>query len=71
MKMLKFNYYCSICDPDAENPKEITVSDAEERCTCKKCKNTMNKMPSGGNFHLKGGGWYTDGYSGSKDKKSK
>jgi len=29
---------------------------------CPTCRRKVEKLISGGNFHLKGGGWYSDGY---------
>lgn len=30
---------------------------------CPKCGDSVKKLISSNNFHLKGGGWYKDGYS--------
>ena len=42
---------------------------------CPKCRRKVQRLISASSFHLKGGGWYSDGYqgksSGSGDSKKK
>lgn len=38
---------------------------------CKKCRAKAQRLISAPSFILKGGGWYSDGYSGSKASPSK
>lgn len=51
---------------DSEDKKKI------ENIICKKCNKKMKKVISVSNFHLKGKGWYKDGYgNGSSTKQDK
>jgi putative FmdB family regulatory protein len=38
---------------------------------CPKCRQTAKKIISSCTFELKGGGWYSDGYSSKKHSKTK
>jgi putative FmdB family regulatory protein len=33
---------------------------------CPKCRRKVQRLISASSFHLKGGGWYSDGYAGKK-----
>tara|TARA_R100000008_G_C3571543_1_gene162473 strand:- start:665 stop:856 length:192 start_codon:yes stop_codon:yes gene_type:complete len=60
-----YNFKCSKCDHMME--LMIKANDYEDRM-CPKCRRLMKRQfPSGGDFKLKGDGWYKDGYT--KDKK--
>ncbi|CAK8721912.1 hypothetical protein GCAAIG_11545 [Candidatus Electronema halotolerans] len=69
-----YEYRCSACERVFEVQQKI--SDAP-LTTCSECGGEVKKLVSAAAFHLKGGGWYADGYSscgkqdGGKDKDSK
>ena len=72
--MPTYEYVCSACDNQWEEVQKISADPLE---VCPKCaKSTAKRQISGGNFILKGGGWYADLYSstpkakGSGDSKS-
>ena len=62
--MPTYEYACSSCQNQWEEIQKIS----EPALTvCPNCKNeTARRQISGGNFILKGGGWYADLYSSSK-----
>ena len=60
-----YEYGCTKCDHVFEMMQKI--SDPAPS-SCPQCGGDVEKMMSTGAFHLKGGGWYSDGYS--KDKKA-
>lgn len=63
--MPTYQYQCAACE--AEFEKEQRISEAPVK-KCPKCgKNKARRMIVSGNFILKGGGWYSDGY-GTKGK---
>jgi len=60
-----YEYSCADCEHVFELVQKMSDPDPE---TCPSCGGSnVGKMMSSGAFHLKGGGWYSDGYS--KDKK--
>lgn len=63
--MPTYNYACDACGHNFEREQRIS-EDAIKKCP--KCgKSKARRMISAGNFILKGGGWYSDGYgSGGK-----
>jgi putative FmdB family regulatory protein len=65
-----YEYKCSVCERVFEVQQKI--SDAP-LTTCSECGGGMKKLVSASAFHLKGGGWYADGYSsgGCKQNDSK
>ena len=64
--MPTYEYVCSDCQNQWEETQRITEPALE---VCPKChKKTARRQISGGNFILKGGGWYSDLYSGSSNK---
>jgi putative FmdB family regulatory protein len=66
--MPTYEYLCTACDNHWEEVQKIS-EDALE--VCPKCgKSTAKRQISGGNFILKGGGWYADLYSSSPKKSS-
>jgi putative FmdB family regulatory protein len=69
--MPTYEYACSACGNAWEEVQKITESPVED---CPKCHGkTAQRQISGGNFILKGGGWYADLYSStgkSADKKA-
>jgi putative FmdB family regulatory protein len=59
-KMPIYEYECTSCC----NVFEIFQSMTEEPLTaCPACSGSVKKLVSMSSFQLKGGGWYTDGYS--------
>src|SRR5262249_25948296 len=65
--MPTYEYVCTECQNAWEEIQKISESPLTE---CPKCKKSSAKRQiSGGNFILKGGGWYADLYS-STPKKS-
>jgi putative FmdB family regulatory protein len=67
-----YEYKCSACERVFEVHQKI--SDAP-LTACSECGGEVKKLVSAAAFHLKGGGWYADGYSsggrpdGGKDSK--
>jgi putative FmdB family regulatory protein len=64
--MPTYEYACSSCGNTWEEMQKITEPALEVCPACKKA--TAKRQISGGNFILKGGGWYADLYSSSKPK---
>ena len=63
-----YEYQCISCDIKTEFIQKV---DAPRITTCPKCgQDTLEKVTSMSAFHLKGGGWYKDGYN-SSSKNSK
>lgn len=61
-----YEYGCSDCGYHFEIMQKMSDPDPS---SCPECKGSnVSKLMSAGAFHLKGGGWYSDGYS--KEKKS-
>jgi putative FmdB family regulatory protein len=62
--MPTYEYSCSACGNSWEEIQKITEAPVE---VCPKCsKKAAQRQISGGNFILKGGGWYADLYSSPK-----
>ncbi|HEX7665296.1 MAG TPA: zinc ribbon domain-containing protein [Polyangiaceae bacterium] len=62
--MPTYEYACSNCGNQWEEIQKISEDAIKE---CPKChQQTAQRQISGGNFILKGGGWYADLYSSSK-----
>jgi putative FmdB family regulatory protein len=64
-----YEYQCQKCDHEFEREQRITADPIK---TCPKCRaRRVKKLISQTSFVLKGGGWYNDLYSSSKqDDKS-
>lgn len=63
--MPTYDYGCDACGNTWTVEQRITADPIKK---CPKCnKRKARRMISGGNFVLKGGGWYADGYSSSGD----
>ena len=59
--MPTYEYVCTACENHWEEVQKISENALE---VCPKCeKSTAKRQISGGNFILKGGGWYADLYS--------
>ncbi len=64
--MPTYEYGCEACGAKYEIEQRIT-EDAIKKC--EKCgKPEAKRLISGGNFMLKGSGWYADGYTGGSNK---
>jgi putative FmdB family regulatory protein len=64
--MPTYEYACAECGNQWEEVQKITEPAVE---VCPKChKKSAHRQISGGNFILKGGGWYSDLYSSSPKK---
>jgi putative FmdB family regulatory protein len=62
--MPTYEYICSSCSNAWEEIQKISEPALE---VCPKCnQHTAKRQISGGNFILKGGGWYADLYSSTK-----
>ncbi len=67
--MPTYEYVCSSCANAWEEMQKISEPPLE---VCPKChQHTAKRQISGGNFILKGGGWYADLYSSTKPGASK
>jgi putative FmdB family regulatory protein len=67
--MPTYEYGCEACGKTWELEQRISEAPVKKCPKCGKLK--AKRLISGGNFLLKGGGWYADGYgSSSKSKKS-
>ncbi|MBX3220015.1 MAG: zinc ribbon domain-containing protein [Labilithrix sp.] len=64
--MPTYEYVCTDCANQWEEMQKISEDPLE---VCPKCgKSTAKRQISGGNFILKGGGWYADLYSSTPKK---
>lgn len=67
--MPTYSYHCDACNQDFEKEQRISEPALKKCALCGKSK--ARRMIASGNFILKGGGWYSDGYgSGSGKSKS-
>jgi len=60
-----YEYKCEVCEEITEEFDKITST--TKIIECPLCEQPATRIMSLGSFHLKGGGWYKDGYG---DKKS-
>ena len=66
--MPTYDYACDACGHAFEREQRITEDPIKK---CPKCgKQKARRMITGSNFILKGGGWESDLYSGSSNRKS-
>ena len=64
-----YEYLCASCGYQFEEVQKFNESPLEE---CPDCgKNSARRQVSMSAFHLKGGGWYKDGYSGKSNESEK
>lgn len=65
-----YEYSCDQCHSVQEILQKVNEDAPKE---CPKCHglNSLKKVVSNSSFHLKGGGWYKDLYSSTKDEKPK
>lgn len=64
--MPTYNYACDACGHNFEREQRISEDPIKKCPKCGKAK--ARRMISAGNFILKGGGWYSDGYGSSGGK---
>ena len=55
-----YEYQCESCKQVTEAWQSLADAPLT---TCQSCAGTLKKLISMSSFHLKGGGWYADGYS--------
>ena len=67
--MPTYTYHCDACDKDFEKEQRISEPALKKCVLCGKQK--ARRTISSGNFILKGGGWYSDGYGSSSGSASK
>ena len=64
--MPRYEYVCGHCHNVTEIQKSVADLDNEEFCKCPLADVDdhlpMERLISKNTFHLKGGGWYSDGY---------
>jgi putative FmdB family regulatory protein len=66
IEMPIYEYQCAACAHHFERVQKMTDAPTS---TCPECgAEKVEKLMSTGAFHLKGGGWYADGYSKEKKK---
>jgi len=58
-----YEYECSGCQKIFEMQQRMTDAPIS---VCPQCGGSVRKLVSMSSFQLKGGGWYTDGYSNGK-----
>ena len=59
-----YEYKCDVCEEITEEFDKITSTTKTIECSL--CGQPANRIMSLGSFHLKGAGWYKDGYSDKK-----
>ncbi|MBU1404009.1 MAG: zinc ribbon domain-containing protein [Proteobacteria bacterium] len=57
-----YEYQCEACQDVIEAQQSLTD---KPLTTCPACTGSLKKLISRSSFQLKGGGWYSDGYSGN------
>ena len=54
-----YAYHCQNCGADAEYIQKFSDP---PMTVCEQCNGTLERAVTAAAFHLKGGGWYKDGY---------
>jgi putative FmdB family regulatory protein len=62
--MPTYSYLCDACQTEFDKEQRISEDPIRKCPKCGKLK--VRRMISSGNFILKGGGWYSDGYGSKK-----
>jgi putative FmdB family regulatory protein len=62
--MPTYSYLCDACQTEFDKEQRISEDPIRKCPKCGKLK--VRRMISSGNFILKGGGWYSDGYGSGK-----
>lgn len=65
--MPTYEYACASCGHQLEIKQRISEDPLTECPECKE-QSLRKQLNNAGAFVLKGGGWYKDGYSGSKER---
>ncbi|MFT5726257.1 MAG: putative FmdB family regulatory protein [Desulforhopalus sp.] len=60
-----YEYECKACEKVIEVQQKMADAPLTN---CPDCDGPISKLMSMSSFQLKGGGWYADGYSSTKDK---
>jgi len=63
-----YEYECPACAKVFEVQQSMTDDPIE---TCPQCQGKVKKLISASSFQLKGGGWYSEGYSGPSNGNGK
>jgi len=63
-----YEYRCAACQHEFETMQKV---DAPRLRKCPECGGRLEKLISRSAFHLKGGGWYSDGYGGKSKESAK
>ena len=58
-----YAYRCSACGSEEEHIERFSDP---PKATCDACGGPLARLLTGAAFHLKGGGWYKDGYASAK-----
>jgi putative FmdB family regulatory protein len=58
-----YAYRCTACGAQEEHIQRFSDPPKQH---CEVCGGALEKQLGGASFHLKGGGWYKDGYASSK-----
>ncbi len=58
-----YAYRCQSCGADAEFIQKFSDP---PMTVCERCHGTLERAVTAAAFHLKGGGWYKDGYASAK-----
>jgi putative FmdB family regulatory protein len=66
--MPTYSYRCDACGNEFDKEQRISEDPIRKCPKCGKAK--ARRMIASGNFILKGGGWYSDGYGAGKSSKS-
>lgn len=66
--MPTYEFQCDDCKQIIEL-RDIKMKDCPKEITCMDCHAPARKIISSSSFHLKGGGWYADGYGCGTGKK--
>ena len=57
-----YEYKCEDCENEFEEMLHFSERDNPINESCSSCKGKVQLKMSMGSFHLKGSGWYKDGY---------
>lgn len=61
-----YSYHCEKCNEIYEQIRSIKQRDV--KLACPLCQELCKRILDLSDFHLKGGGWYKDGYGNTKPK---
>lgn len=60
-----YAYHCQNCGADVEYIQKFSDP---PMTVCEKCEGKLERAVTAAAFHLKGGGWYKDGYASAKSE---